>query len=326
MTNNNNKTTIIQESIQKCKFLEKQLKELDAQIKQISSLPKQEEVTNQLVQIKAQRDTTFKEHDQSEISLYSMLFDQLRVSNSNIAQDEGGMYDGTNNPNAEPYGPYIILVLEQVTRVKKHMKYMSNSLISELNNILLDVRAKLWKVTNEKIIHEGCFDPPDDPDFLTLCFQEAVKRKFSGKLAKHAMSEGTKSHLAWLSAKKNKLLKTPIPVTIYGNILPKAVISPLARRLGLVFPIYHQNTNVLLLDGSDMVDDDNVTSANVYAAAILEYVSAELAELLDLDASNNYDVVIMRHQHLTHVLQEDGELNDLINGNGNGVKSAGKMI
>jgi hypothetical protein len=304
----------IEDAIKTCLQLQQQLKQVGDEL-EIQHTTNEDDVAN----LSTKQSNLMKELTQSEQALYAILFDPIRANQ--IAQHEDGIYTGANAEHA--FGPYIIYVLRQMTPASRRERFFSNSLMGDLNKILLDLRIDLWKITNELFNSADNKNERDqNPDFLVTCVQKALLSKIPGNLGKHAVSMGVKSLYIFAAATKNKNQtpsKKAIPIIIDGSVI-NAYISPFSRSIELVFPIYHQMTNLV-----DRTDVDEVTQrANIYVASILEYLTAELTELLEKSASKTYDAVFLRH-HLENVLLHDDELNTLING-GITIKSAGKFI
>eukprot|EP01129_Flabellula_baltica_P000622 TRINITY_DN1059_c0_g1_i2.p1 TRINITY_DN1059_c0_g1~~TRINITY_DN1059_c0_g1_i2.p1 ORF type:complete len:312 (-),score=67.59 TRINITY_DN1059_c0_g1_i2:66-1001(-) len=135
--------------------------------------------------------------------------------------------------------------------------------------------------------------------------QTAVRLVFSGELAKHAVSEGTKAVVKYTGAMEMK--KT-------GDLPGR---STMALKSGLTFPVsrflrYLKSKTKLRVN----------KAAPVYMAATLEYYAAEILELSGNAARDNKRVRIVP-RHIMLAIHNDAELSDMAKGTH--IKGAGVL-
>ena len=184
------------------------------------------------------------------------------------------------------FGIYIDKVLKQVHPDKG----ITADARSQVNNLL---HQCLDEIINAVSIMKK--SPKAEKTVTARDMQTAVRLTFPGELAKHAVSEGTKATTKAYSSTKT---------------------GSKAKKAGLQFPPSRvENVLRTLLPGSRISD-----SAPVYAAGVLEYISAEILELSGNAARDNAALRISP-RHVFLAVHNDEELLKLFHNTvmGNGV-------
>lgn len=194
-----------------------------------------------------------------------------------------------NKKRVRTFGKYIRTVLKQIhpdTRLSRRSLSVMNSISNDIAERVIKEAHMMALSTKKKTIS-------------SREVQAAVRMVFSGELAKHAVSEGTKAVTKFVSSRPTGKKPKNEPKAKKANPVTLAVKSGLQFSPSMVRNQFKKLTNLRVGAG-----------APIYLAAVIEYTNAEILELAGNAARDNKKQTV-RNRYIMMAIRSDEELNKL---------------